>query len=62
MRVKFGKECIGCGACVAACPQVFEFDTDLYQAKINPAADPEQYADAVKEAASICPVENIQLD
>ena len=28
MRIDFGKDCIGCGACVGACPEVFEFDTD----------------------------------
>ena len=43
MRIDFGKDCIGCGACVGACPEVFEFDTDVYKVKVNIGADFSQH-------------------
>ena len=55
MRIDFGKDCIGCGACVGACPEVFEFDTDVYKVKVNIGADFSQHMAAIREAADICP-------
>ena len=50
MRIDFGKDCIGCGACVGACPEVFEFDTDVYKVKVNIGADFSQHMAAIREA------------
>ena len=61
MRIDFGKDCIGCGACVGACPVVFEFDTDVYKVKVNIGADFSQHMAAIREAADICPVGNIKV-
>lgn len=61
LRIDFGKECIGCGACVDACPEVFEFDTDLYKAKLNPAADYDKYESQIQDAIDSCPVDNIKI-
>lgn len=61
MKVSFGKECIGCGACADICPEVFEFDPDLFAVKFNPAADFDRYAAQICEAANSCPVSNIEV-
>lgn len=49
-------ECIGCGSCVAVCPEVFEIgDNGKSQVK-----DPEGAGvDKIKEAEQICPVDAI---
>ena len=61
MRIQFGKDCVGCGACTMECPEVFEFDADMFTVKVNPNADPSKYADAVRSAADVCPVSNIEI-
>ena len=43
------KKCIGCGACVSTCPQVFEMDGD--KAKVKAQKD----IPCVKEAIDSCP-------
>jgi len=46
------KLCIGCGACVSTCPQVFELGSDG-KSQIKKGAPK---AECVKAAASGCPV------
>ena len=48
------KKCIGCGACVAICPEVFEIDDDGKAKLINQKNSP-----CVKEAVESCPVDAI---
>ena len=48
-------KCIGCGACVSACPDVFEMKGD--KAYIKSGADTKK--PCVKEAKDICPVDAI---
>ena len=50
------KKCIGCGACAACCPQVFEMKGDKASPKVK-ASD----APCVKPAAESCPVNAITL-
>jgi len=54
---KVSNACIGCGACVSICPQVFEMGSDgkSHVKKAAPAAD------CTKAAASACPVSAITV-
>ena len=59
MKVSVDKEkCIGCGACVSVCPDVFEMgDEGKSEAKKK-----ECDLDCCKEAKDICPVDAIILN
>lgn len=50
------EKCIGCGACVSACEEVFEIK-DM-KAHVKSGADTKK--DCVKEAINICPVQAIK--
>lgn len=55
--VKINKSvCIGCGACVSICPEVFEM-TDDQKAKVKSGAKSD--AKCIKEAIESCPVSAI---
>jgi len=49
--------CIGCGACEATCPEVFELVDDKSQVKLNPV--PEEYQASALDAENGCPVSAI---
>lgn len=51
-------KCIGCGACSATCPEVFEMGDDG-KAKVKKGADEKKNAKCIKEAIQNCPVEAI---
>ncbi len=52
------EKCIGCGSCVALCPDVFELGSDG-KAQVKEGADTNK--ECVKEAAEACPVEAIKV-
>ncbi|AEJ61474.1 4Fe-4S ferredoxin iron-sulfur binding domain-containing protein [Spirochaeta thermophila DSM 6578] len=52
-------ECIGCGSCADACPDVFEMDDEGKARVILPEGGDESCID---EAISICPVECIRWE
>lgn len=53
MRV-ITEQCIGCGACSAIAPEVFEMTDEGYaKVKLNPI--PEELMDYAKEAQESCP-------
>jgi len=55
MRVRVDRnKCIGCGACVALVPEVFEFEEGLSKEKIEEIKD-EKLIERVKEVADLCP-------
>lgn len=59
MKVKIDQNlCIGCGTCVALCPEVFELKKDGKAYVKNPADCSKCDCQAVKES---CPVEAILL-
>jgi len=58
MKIKIDrKKCIGCGACAACCPEVFEMKGGKANAKVK-----ESDASCVKQAADGCPVKAITLN
>lgn len=59
MKVKVNQDvCIGCGACVGICPEVFSFNDDGYAQAITEAV-PEDKEELVQEALEGCPTEAI---
>ena len=57
-KVEVDKEkCIGCGACTAVAPDVFEFDDDGLAKAIK-----NEINDDVKNAAEGCPTEAITVE
>jgi ferredoxin len=53
--------CIGCGVCVAICPDLFEMDAENIAVVIkNPV--PADLNSAAKEAAESCTVEAIHIE
>ena len=61
MEIKIDKEkCIGCGSCVAVCPDCFDLGNDT---KAILKDGRETCGDScVKEAADICPVDAIGVE
>lgn len=61
MRVTVDKDlCIGCGACVGICPDVFDFDDDgLAYVKNEEKAIKDKYLEKTKEAIENCPTDAI---
>lgn len=58
MQFKVDQElCIGCGACEASCPEVFELVNDKSQVKLNPVL--EEFQEGALEAEGNCPFEAI---
>ncbi len=50
------KKCIGCGACAAVCPEVFEMKGNKANVKVKETDNP-----CAKDAASNCPVQAITI-
>ena len=57
MEAKVNEGCISCGACVAACPEVFRFNDDG-EAEAYEKVEPE-YEKTAKEAYYIIRKENV---
>jgi ferredoxin len=57
MKVSVNKgKCVGCGACVSACPDVFELEDGKAVVK-----EKETDKGCVKEAEEACPVDAISI-
>lgn len=62
MKASVNKErCIGCGACVATVPEVFDFDDDGLAKAIVDKVPEEKEADA-ESAADMCPGSAITVE
>lgn len=64
MKVIVNKEaCIGCGACAAICPDVFDLDDDgLSEVKEKQEHPKEDQEEDVRDAADSCPTGAIELE
>ena len=62
-KVHVNESCIGCGACTAVCPSVFEINGDGVAENIlgNDTEIPADLEAEVEEAAASCPVEAIEV-
>ena len=62
MKVKVNKDnCIGCGACTAVCPDVFDFSDDGYAVATVEEVPADKVA-SVNEAKDGCPVTAIEVE
>ena len=62
MKANVNKErCIGCGACVATVPEVFDFDDDGL-AKAIESNVPEEKETDTESAADMCPGSAITIE
>ena len=60
MKAKVNEGCISCGACVAACPEVFRFNDDgIAEAYAEVAPE---YEKPALEARDACPVSAIDVE
>lgn len=60
MNASVDENCIGCGACVSICPEVFRMnDEGLAEAYVNPV--PSDVEESAQEAADGCPVDAIHI-
>lgn len=59
MKLKVNDNCIGCGACQAICPDVFEINDDGYATTIVDEVSEELMDDAM-DAKEGCPVDAIE--
>lgn len=53
--------CIGCGACVAICPNIFQFWDDN-KSHVVKQPETEEEIKCAKEAAEACPVQVIKIE
>lgn len=60
MKAKVREGCIACGACVATCPEVFQFN-DEGVAEAYAAVTPDNEEEAM-EARDACPVSVIDIE
>jgi len=60
MRVQVTEECILCGLCVEACPEVFEMGDEI--AKVIVDEVPEDCEEAVRGSAEECPSEAVIIE
>jgi len=60
MIVKIEDTCTACGLCVDTCPEVFDMGDEMAQVIVDEV--PEEYEDAVQQAADECPVEAIIVE
>ncbi len=59
MKLKVNDNCIGCGACQAVCPEVFEINDDGYATTIVDEVSDDLTDDAI-DAKEGCPVNAIE--
>jgi len=60
MKASVTEDCIACGRCVEICPEVFEMGEDIAEVKVDEI--PEEYQNAMQEAADECPTAAILVE
>ena len=62
MKVTITKQCMGDRNCNDLCPEVFEYDEDQLISTVKFDDIPEQYKEVVRQAASECGAEAIEIE
>ncbi len=63
MKVSVNKDvCLGCGACVATCGEVFDFSEDQTYAEVKTPEVPENQKASVEAAKDSCPTGAINVE
>ncbi len=52
--------CIGCGACIAECPEIYHWNSDN-KSEASDQEIPEEQADGARAGRDVCPVDAIDL-
>lgn len=60
MKAYVDENCIGCGLCTSACPEVFDMNEEQVAQVVG--AINEEMEETVKEARDNCPVEAIHTE
>lgn len=61
MKVKVNDDCIGCGACVAIAPDIFELNTGTMKSFVKKQPATPEEDELAKQAADACPVAAIKV-
>ena len=61
MKVSVNKDCIGCGACVAIAPVIFEMNQETMKSVVLKQPKTAEEKDLSKQAAEACPVDAIKI-
>ena len=61
VKVSVTDECIGCGACVALAPDIFEMDSESMKSKVKKQPSNADENSLVKDSVAACPVDAIKL-
>lgn len=61
MKATVTKQCMGDRNCNNLCPEVFEYDEDQLISIVKFEEIPEQYHDVVRQAASECEADAIEI-
>ena len=60
MKASVTEDCIACELCVETCPEVFRMGDDLAEVIVDEIS--EEHAEAVEEAAELCPSDTIIIE
>lgn len=60
-KILITDECIGCGACVAVAPDLFEMDSSTMKSIVKKQPTTADEISLVKDAIAACPVDAIKL-
>jgi len=61
MKVKVNDDCIGCGACVAVAPEIFELSQETMKSHVKRQPKTKKDNELTKQAAEACPVDAIKI-
>lgn len=62
MKIEVTKDCIGCGACAAIAPDLFELDMKTMKSHVKKQPTGKDEEELARQAADACPVDSIKLE